>query len=231
MPLKIDLHCHSFFSGDGISSPEELIEAARRKGLHGFALTDHNNCEGVEYMIAQGLIRPDGQPVNGILVIPGVEVTTGDGHLLCIGTTLPDMNGAPVADVCRAIHCRGGLAIPAHPFDLFRSGISESAMDSLEIDAIEVFNSATTLRRYNRKALDYARRRGLPMIAGSDAHHQTALGTAFTILDTNDFSLQGALRQIPGKNTRSERYLTATDTIRKTWNNWLRLKRRRPEAG
>ncbi|MBV8097639.1 MAG: PHP domain-containing protein, partial [Verrucomicrobia bacterium] len=40
MPLKIDLHCHSFFSGDGVSSPEQLIEAARAKGLSGFAITD-----------------------------------------------------------------------------------------------------------------------------------------------------------------------------------------------
>jgi len=28
--VKIDLHCHSFFSGDGVSSPEQLIEAARK---------------------------------------------------------------------------------------------------------------------------------------------------------------------------------------------------------
>jgi peptide/nickel transport system permease protein len=33
MPLNIDLHTHSFFSGDGISSPEDLIAAARAKGL------------------------------------------------------------------------------------------------------------------------------------------------------------------------------------------------------
>ena len=28
MGYNIDLHCHSFFSGDGVSSPEALIEAA-----------------------------------------------------------------------------------------------------------------------------------------------------------------------------------------------------------
>jgi hypothetical protein len=33
MPYNIDLHCHSWFSGDGVSSPESLIATARRKGL------------------------------------------------------------------------------------------------------------------------------------------------------------------------------------------------------
>jgi len=41
MSFKIDLHTHSFFSGDGVSSPEENIASAKAKGLHGFALTDH----------------------------------------------------------------------------------------------------------------------------------------------------------------------------------------------
>ncbi|HEY7002277.1 MAG TPA: PHP domain-containing protein, partial [Candidatus Udaeobacter sp.] len=49
MPFNIDLHTHSFFSGDGISSPEDLIEAARAKGLHGIAITDHNTCDAVNY--------------------------------------------------------------------------------------------------------------------------------------------------------------------------------------
>src|SRR5690606_9732798 len=81
MPLKIDLHTHSYYSGDGVSSPEEMIAAARKKGLHGIALTDHNTCEGIEYLLEEGLMRPDGEPVNDFLIIPGVEVTTAEGHL------------------------------------------------------------------------------------------------------------------------------------------------------
>jgi len=228
MALNIDLHTHSFFSGDGVSSPEELIEAARNKGLHGLALTDHNTCEGIDYLLAQGLMRPDGRPVDGFLVIPGVEVTTDDGHLLCLGTTLPDLKGVPAAEVCKRIHEHGGLAIPPHPYDLFRAGIRESTLETLEIDALEVFNAATTLRSYNRKAFEYARSHGLPMTAGSDAHHEGAIGTAFTILDTDDFTLQGVLSQIVKSNRRNEKYLTVKDTFRKTCYNWFRLRRRRP---
>ena len=47
MSVKIDLHCHSFFSGDGVSSPEQLLEAARKKGLNAFVITDHNTCDAI----------------------------------------------------------------------------------------------------------------------------------------------------------------------------------------
>lgn len=229
MPLNIDLHCHSFYSGDGVSSPEELIAAARKRGLHGFALTDHNTCEGVTYLLEQGLMREDGLPVDGFLIIPGVEVTTAEGHLLCLGATLPNLKGTPAAEVCQMIHAAGGLAIPPHPYDLFRAGIREATLDTLEIDALEVFNAATTFKRYNRAAFEYAQQRGLAMTAGSDAHHEAAIGTAYTILNTEDFTLSGVLSQIVKNNELNQQYLSLEDSLRKTWNNWLRLKRRRPE--
>jgi predicted metal-dependent phosphoesterase TrpH len=232
MPFNIDLHTHSFFSGDGVSSPEELITAARAKDLHGLAITDHNTCEAMPYLLAKGLMREDGQPVNDFLIIPAVEITTAEGHLLCIGATLPYLKGKPARQVCDMIHERGGLAIPPHPYDLFRAGIRFSTLETLPIDAIEVFNAATTLRRYNRYAFKYAQLRGLPMTAASDAHHAAAVGTAYTILDTEDFSVKGILAQLLKSNELNQRYLTPRDSMRKTWNNWLRLRKRKklPES-
>ncbi len=232
MPLNVDLHTHTFFSGDGVSSPEDNIASARAKGLHGFAVTDHNTCDAITYLLDQGLMRDDGLPVDGFLVIPGQEVTTEEGHLLCVGATIPDLKGRPAREVCEIIHERGGLAIPPHPYDLFRAGIRFPTLETLPIDAIEVFNAATTLRRYNRYAFRYAQLRGLPMTAASDAHHSEALGTAYTILDTADFSAKGVLAQICKSNELSQHYLTPRDSVRKTWNNWMRLRRRRklPEA-
>lgn len=224
MPFNIDLHTHSFFSGDGVASPEALIAAARQKGLHGFAITDHNTCDCVTYLLEKGLMRADGLPVDNFLIIPGVEVTTAEGHLLCIGTTLPFMKGRPAREVCDAIHERGGLAIPPHPYDMFRAGIRFATLETLPVDAIEVFNAATSLRRYNRYAYKYAQIRALPMTAASDAHHEAAVGTAFTILDTTDFSVKGILAQIVKTNQLTQRYITPKDSIRKTWNNWLRLR-------
>jgi predicted metal-dependent phosphoesterase TrpH len=227
MPFKIDLHTHSFFSGDGVSSPEENIAAAKAKGLDGFAITDHNTNDGVTYLLEKGLMREDGMPVDNFLIIPGVEVTTAEGHLLSIGASLPYLKGRPALDVCNLIHERGGLAIPPHPYDLFRAGIRFTTLEKLPIDALEVFNAATTLRRYNRYAFKYAQVRGLPMTAASDAHHHAAIGTAYTILNTDDFSVRGILAQIVKSNELNQEYLTPKDSVRKTWNNWMRLRRRK----
>ncbi|KAB2642391.1 MAG: PHP domain-containing protein [Verrucomicrobia bacterium] len=228
MPYRLDLHCHSWFSGDGVSSPEAMIAAARAKGLHGLALTDHNTSDGCRHLIDRGLAREDGQPVDGFLVIPGNEVSTAEGHLLCLGTLLPgNLKGRPAAEVCKLVHELGGLAIPAHPYDLFRAGIRAAVLDTLEIDGLEVFNAASTLKRYNEQALAYAAARKLPMTAGSDAHHESAVGTACTILHTDDFSVRGILGQIVRGTELERRYLTRRDKFRKTWNNWLRVRRKK----
>ena len=228
MTLRIDLHVHSLFSADGVSRPEELITAARAAGLNGFAITDHNTCDAVDYMISHGLMRADGQPVDGMLVIPGIEVTTADGHLLCLGCVLPSsLKGMPSAEVCRLAQEAGGLAVAPHPYDLFRAGIRESVLDTLPLDGLEVFNAATTLKRHNRKAYDYAQKRGLPMTAGSDAHHAGAVGVACTIVETDDFSVRGVLGALRRGTELEQQYLSTRQTIRKTWNNWFRLRRKK----
>ena len=69
MAINIDLHTHTLFSGDGVSSPEDLMAAARAKGLNGIAITDHNTCDAVNYLIEKGLMRLDGLPVNERLLM------------------------------------------------------------------------------------------------------------------------------------------------------------------
>src|SRR5580698_7538083 len=227
MAYNIDLHCHSWFSGDGVSAPEALIASARKKGLHGFALTDHNTSDGCRYLLDKGLMREDGLPVDGLLIIPGVEVTTAEGHLLCLGVMLPNLKGTPAAEVCRIVHGMGGLTIPPHPYDLFRAGIRQAVLDTLEIDALEVFNAATTFKRYNRHAFIYAQQRGLPMTAASDAHDSVALGTAYSILEAEEFSVKGVLNAIRKGPALRQRYLTPANALKKTWNNVFRLSRRK----
>ena len=227
VPLHLDLHCHSWFSADGVSSPEALIASARSKGLHGFAITDHNTCDAYHYMVDQGLARSDGTPVDGFLVVPGVEVSTAEGHLLCIGAVLPQLKGEPAANVAHAIQAAGGIAIPAHPYDLLRAGIREASLDALKVDAIEVFNAAISHRSFNNKARAYAERRGLPMIAASDAHHEASIGTSRMIFETDDFTVRGILAEIVKGGRRHEQLLSFRDKLRKTLNNWFRLRTRR----
>lgn len=203
------------------------MASARRKGLHGFAITDHNTCDAFRYLLEKGFARGDGRPVDGFLVIPGVEVSTADGHLLCIGVVMPQMKGAPAIEVARAVRAAGGLAIPAHPYDRFRAGIREATLETLDVDAVEVFNAAISYRGYNEQARAYAERRKLPMVASSDAHHESAIGTSHMICDTEDFSVRGILDAVVKGARRHEQLLSFRDKLRKTLNNWFRLRRPR----
>jgi predicted metal-dependent phosphoesterase TrpH len=226
---RFDLHVHSFFSGDAASSPEQLIAAARAKGLSGIAITDHNSCESADYCLKHGLANADGTPVDGFLVVPGVEVSTGDGHLLCIGTTLPEMIGRHAPDVEQAIHDRGGVAIPAHPYDKWRAGIRESVLREMRTPVIEVFNAAVTSRIFNVRAKSFAAEVGKVGTAGSDAHHASAVGTADTGYELDEFSVAGLVRAIPRGGVLNETYLTRVEGFKKQFGNRFRKYNRSPE--
>ena len=228
MLYSFDLHLHTHYSADACSSPEAMVEAAKRRGLSGIALTDHNTCEAVEYLTRKGLIRPDGQPVEGFLIVPGVEVSTADGHLLCLGTTLPYMKGKPAAEVVAGIRERGGVAVAPHPYDRFRAGIREEVLDDLDLAALETFNAAVSFKSFNTEASAYAARRGLAATAGSDAHHASAAGISSTAYDLPELSLAALLQTIPKGGTLNANYLPFSEAMKKNFGNWFRIFNRKP---
>ena len=73
--LKIDLHVHTNHS-DSSSSVKKILESAEKKGLDGIAITDHSTTDA--YTEASML-------ATDLLIIPGVEVETDEGHVLILG--------------------------------------------------------------------------------------------------------------------------------------------------
>ena len=218
---RFDLHVHYFFSKDASGSPESLFEAAQARGLSGIAITDHDTCEAHEYL------REHPAP-EGLLVVPGVEVSTAEGHLLCLGLTLPLLKGAPVGEVLDAVKAGGGIAIPAHPFDQWRAGIRPAVLDALDIEAIEVFNAAVTSRSYNDKALAYAKGRGLKMTAASDAHHSSAVGASTTAYEMDELTVPALLAAIRRGGQPDGHYLSFREGVKKHFANWFRKVNPRP---
>lgn len=223
---KIDLHCHSYYSSDGVSKPEEIVQMARARGLDGIAITDHNTSECVDYFRKQGLIREDGMPVHDFLIIPGQEISTAEGHLLALGVELPSLKGISAAEAVQMIHSKGGVAVAPHPYDSFRAGIRESVLENLPLDAIEVFNAASTLKSSNRQAREYALRKGLSMTAGSDAHLPHAVGVSYSLISMKELSLKGVLEGIRQGPQVFEKYLPFKDLLEKTFHNMFRIKKR-----
>lgn len=226
---RFDLHVHSFFSGDAASSPEQLVAAARAKGLSGIAITDHNSCDSAGYCLKNGLAREDGLPVDGFLVVPGVEVSTAEGHLLCIGVTMPPLIGESAIEVEKMVLEKGGVAIPAHPYDKWRAGIREEILREMRTPVIEVFNAAVTSRNFNAEARAFASANGKVGTAGSDAHHASAVGTADTGYELDEFSVAGLLRAIPRGGVLNETYLSRVEGFKKHFGNWFRVFNRSPE--
>jgi predicted metal-dependent phosphoesterase TrpH len=76
---KADLHIHTA-AGDGSSSVEEVLRyVERHTDLDVVAITDHDEVAGS--LKAIELARRNGYRFE---VIPGLEVTTRDGHLLAL---------------------------------------------------------------------------------------------------------------------------------------------------
>lgn len=216
--LRFDLHCHSFFSHDGVAHPLEMVKTAKKRGLHGFVITDHDTSRCVDFFLEHELIRNDGLPVDDFLIIPGQEISTAAGHLLAIGVSLPNLKGILPDEAVKLVHAEGGLAIPAHPYDSFRSGICERWLNELPIDGLEVFNAATVFKKYNQQAFAYAQKRQLPMTAGSDAHHPQAIGCSYTILSPKEFTRASVVESIRNPVGRHECYMSLQDQWIKNWH-------------
>jgi hypothetical protein len=88
---------------------------------------------------------------------------------------------------------------------------------------IEVFNSAVTSRGYNELARAFAASHGKVGIAGTDAHHASAVGTADTGYELDEFSVAGLLRAIPRGGVLNETYLSRLEGFKKHFGNWFRI--------
>jgi hypothetical protein len=168
--VRIDLHTHTNYS-DGTDSPEEIIRHAEKIGLDGIAITDHDTFGGLHEALE---IETD------LLIIPGIEVSTCKGHVLAYGITDGEIEqGLTPEETCDIIHRMGGIAVPAHPFDIIRLGIKK-AIYGVNWDAVEVINGCCTLPLWNKKARKIALELDLPMTAGSDGHSIHEIGVAWT---------------------------------------------------
>jgi predicted metal-dependent phosphoesterase TrpH len=170
--IRVDLHSHSEYSKDSRSTFDGIVRAVPRSGLHALALTDHDQLAGALELQEQA----------PFFVIPGEEIKTTHGEI--IGLFLKEWippKLSPKETIARIREQDGVVYVP-HPFDRVRgSRISEEQLESIagDIDVLEVFNARNALPRFNRRALEYARRKRLLMGAGSDAHTYAEYGSAY----------------------------------------------------
>ena len=191
--LKLDLHIHSKYSGDGIGPPKEIIKILQKKGLQGMSITDHNNIEGSLQAIK---ISP-----KNFIIIPGVEISTKEGHIIALNIKENIQSGLTVEETIDKIIKLGGTPIVPH---LYRnmSGIKLKKLKTIykKIPSIEVFNSCSTPQS-NLKTATIAKKLSLGGTGGSDSHVPEYAGQGYTTFNTTDFSLDSIISEIEKKKT------------------------------
>lgn len=171
--MLLDLHNHTRYSPDSRVSPTELVGAAKRAGLGGLAITDHNAVGGVREALASA--------GDAFLVVPGIEVSTASGHVLAYGVREVIPRDLSVAETVERIAALGGVAVAAHPFR-FWSGLGADALGQARFPAYETSN-ARTLRRGNLRAQARARAAGVGETGGSDSHFLDEVARAVTLVE------------------------------------------------
>lgn len=183
-----DLHSHTKASGDAISSLDDYIKMSKKRGLTGFAVTDHDKIYRGE------------KEIDGVTIIPGSEITLKDGsHLLAyyIKDALPE-GKLTLEEAVQEIKKQGGYCSLAHPTNIiggyfqsggffnFRRRKNKDVIKALKlVDCIETGNASESSRlrlltlRVIKKAISAdleLTNKKLIFTAGSDAHSPNSLG-------------------------------------------------------
>lgn len=172
MKLKIDLHVHTSYSYDSLITPKELVFYAKNRGLDGVAVTDHDRLDGALKISKE----------TDFLIIPGMEITSKDGHVIGLNVKEPVPPGLSAEETVDRIHGAGGIAVACHPAVPFKRSLRGYVTS--KFDAVEVINSSVFPFRYSvRCGEKIASRLGKARVAGSDAHYGPEIGYAYTVVD------------------------------------------------
>jgi predicted metal-dependent phosphoesterase TrpH len=174
-----DLHLHTLAS-DGLIGPQALVDHVESQtDLDVIAVTDHDETSAALDARAWAVRR--GYRVE---VVPGVEVTTRDGHVLCLWVEERPPALWTLVRTAEWVRQRGGLCVAPHPFTRWTHSLNARALDECVkqglIAGVEVLNASLAGRASRPRALVFAQAHGLAQVGASDAHMMAMIGLART---------------------------------------------------
>lgn len=196
----VDLHIHTFPASQcSSSSADDMLQEAKRIGLDGVCITDHN------YVWTPSDIQSLSEK-HGIPVFRGNEITTDQGDMLVFGMHKDVQGIVKLQDLKQMVDEAEGFIIAAHPFRGFlifntnEIGLTvEKAMQrpALKmVHALEALNGKVT-ERENAFAGKVVTGLGMPATGGSDAHDVQGVGKYATCFEkpiANEKELVEALK-------------------------------------
>jgi hypothetical protein len=189
----VDMHVHTVRgAADSSLTPDQLVEEARRMGLTGVNVSEHDR-------VWEPHLLEEFRQKSGLFVSRGMEVSTDMGHMIVIGLAgyLPGIRRA--VELRRVLDEIGGFMTVAHPFRHFFDPIHfrrdgrppfdmtpEEAAEKMPVfelvDEIEVANGGSTPRE-NQFALKVAKVLGKRGIGASDCHSTNGVGYYVTVFE------------------------------------------------
>lgn len=174
--MFIDTHIHeSKYSLDSHVSLAEIVVRAKKLGLDGICITDHDDNQ----------IRQEARSLSqslGYLIIPGCEVLTYEGDIVVFGVDDLPKEKLHAEQLLSYVNSKGGVGISAHPFRNNNRGLGEQIQHVQGLAGVEGFNGNTDLPS-NLQACRLAGQLGLPLFGASDAHHVHEVGKYATFFD------------------------------------------------
>jgi predicted metal-dependent phosphoesterase TrpH len=184
--VLIDLHNHTRpLSHDSLLTADDLIVAAKDRGLDAVCLTEHDFFWDVDE--ARALSKRHDFPA-----IPGVELNTEDGHFVVFGLDKWVYGMHRTAELVAMVKEAGGAVIAAHPyrrqlpFELRAEGDWSEQLDRAAANpaythatAMETFNGRGS-KRENAFAAELCERLDMRRVAASDSHELSDIGTCAT---------------------------------------------------
>lgn len=174
-----DLHIHSTYSRDATTTIRAILKQASDVHLDVIAITDHDEIRGALEACKLGY-------EYGIQVIPGVEITTKEGHLVALFIEELPPAGKSLIETLAIIGELGGIAIAPHPFNGLPGSLNmESVVGALTnpkakavLKGMETHNMGT--QSFDSTAQKLSIYLPLAKIASSDAHVYWAIGAGRT---------------------------------------------------
>jgi histidinol phosphatase-like PHP family hydrolase len=206
MGTIIDMHLHTTRgASDSGLSPEDLAAEAKRRGLTGINISEHDR------LWDRYLLEEYRREHSELFVNNGMEVSTDVGHILAVGLREYVAGIRHGATLRKVADEHGGFLIVAHPFRHFfdpvyfrRQGKEPFTMTPEQaaklpvfqlVDAIEALNGANTARE-NIFALRVAQAAGKPVTGGSDAHSTQGIGFYCTVFEKDLTSTEEMLEEM-----------------------------------
>ena len=177
--LKVELHSHTDHDPlDRIPhTARQLIDRAVALRYQALAITLHDRFHVSPNDTAYARER-------GLVLIPGIERTVGGRHVLLINFPAECETVRTLDDIAALKPRSNGVVIAPHPFYPIGSSLRHHLDTHPHVfDAIEYNAMYTRLINFNRKAAEWARVRGKPVVGNSDLHRLEQLGTTYTLVD------------------------------------------------